>query len=88
MREGRRAERTIVGATIALVAAATLWTIVSSSALSVTFDEPHHLATGIEWWQFGTYRWWTENPPLPKIVTARGPYLTGRPGPAVLERRA
>src|SRR3954466_9460817 len=60
------------------------------AALSMTFDEPHHLATGIEWWQFGTYRWWTENPPLPKVVTALGPYLAGvrLPGsPATLGSR-
>ena len=65
------------GLTIALVAAAVVWTVVSAAALSPTFDEPHHLATGIEWWQFGTYRWWTENPPLPKILIALGPYLAG-----------
>jgi len=56
--------------------AAVAWTV-GSTALSHTFDEPHHLATGIEWWQFGTYRWWTENPPLPKVLTALGPYLAG-----------
>jgi len=69
--------------TLAVVAAAVAWTVASASALSMTFDEPHHLATGIEWWQFGTYRWWTENPPLPKVLTALGPYLTGvrLPGP-------
>jgi len=59
------------------VVAAVAWTIGSAAALSHTFDEPHHLATGIEWWQFGTYRWWTENPPLPKVVAALGPYLAG-----------
>jgi hypothetical protein len=71
------------GLTIAFVAAAIVWAIVSASALSQTFDEPHHLATGIEWWQFGTYRWWTENPPLPKVVTGLAPYLAGvrLPGP-------
>jgi hypothetical protein len=63
--------------TIAFVLAAVAWTVASASALSMTFDEPHHLATGIEWWQFGTYRSWTENPPLPKVVTALGPYLAG-----------
>ncbi len=63
--------------TIASVVAAVVWTVVSASALSHTFDEPHHLATGLEWWQFGTYRWWTENPPLPKVVTALVPYLAG-----------
>ena len=79
----------LVGLTIAIVAAAIVWTVVSASALSHTFDEPHHLATGIEWWQFGTYRWWTENPPLPKVVTALGPYLAGvrLPGPARHARR-
>jgi len=70
--------RAVLGAlTVAFVAAAVAWTVVSASALSHTFDEPHHLATGLEWWQFGTYRWWTENPPLPKVVSALGPYLTG-----------
>jgi hypothetical protein len=69
--------------TVAFVVAAVVWTVTSASALSTTFDEPHHLATGIEWWQFGTYRWWTENPPLPKVLTALGPYLAGvrLPGP-------
>jgi hypothetical protein len=38
-------------------------------------------ATGIEWWQRGTYRLWTENPPLPKVIRALAPYLgsTSRP---------
>jgi len=69
--------------TAAFVVAAVAWTIGSAGALSHTFDEPHHLATGLEWWQFGTYRWWTENPPLPKAVTALVPYLAGMrlPGP-------
>ena len=63
--------------TVGFVLAAVAWTVGSASALSHTFDEPHHLATGIEWWQFGTYRWWTENPPLPKVVTAFLPYVSG-----------
>jgi hypothetical protein len=70
------------GLTLAFGLAAVAWTVVSASALSHTFDEPHHLATGIEWWQFGTYRWWTENPPLPKVVTALAPYLAGMRLPA------
>jgi hypothetical protein len=69
--------------TIAIVGAAGVWTVTSAAALSTTFDEPHHLATGLGWWQFGAYRWWTENPPLPKMLTALGPYLAGvrLPGP-------
>jgi hypothetical protein len=68
--------------TAGFVVAAVAWTVGSASSLSHTFDEPHHLATGIEWWQFGTYRWWTENPPLPKVVTAFVPYLAGMRLPA------
>ncbi|HSS38804.1 MAG TPA: hypothetical protein VLT58_08550, partial [Polyangia bacterium] len=68
--------------TVAFVVAAVAWTVGSAWALSHTFDEPHHLATGLEWWQFGTYRWWTENPPLPKIVNAFIPYVTGMRLPA------
>jgi hypothetical protein len=68
--------------TAVFVVAAVVWTVASASSLSHTFDEPHHLATGIEWWQFGTYRWWTENPPLPKVVTALVPYLAGMRLPA------
>lgn len=68
--------------TVAFVVAAVGWTVGSASSLSHTFDEPHHLATGLEWWQFGTYRWWTENPPLPKVVAALVPYLAGLRLPA------
>ncbi len=76
-RAGSRAPAILAALTIAFAAGAIAWTVVSASALSPTFDEPHHLATGLEWWQFGTYRWWTENPPLPKVVTALGPFLAG-----------
>ncbi len=75
--------RVCLGAlTVAFVVAAVAWTVASAASLSHTFDEPHHLATGIAWWQFGTYRWWTENPPLPKVVTALAPYLAGMRLPA------
>lgn len=44
---------------------------------SGTFDESNHLACGLEWWQFGSYSMWTENPPLPRAAVAAIPYLTG-----------
>ncbi len=46
-------------------------------ALSGTFDEGNHLAAGLEWWQFGTYTQWTENPPLARLAVAALPYLHG-----------
>jgi len=45
--------------------------------LSGTFDESNHLAAGLEWWQFGTYTMWTENPPLSRLAIAALPYLHG-----------
>src|SRR5262245_11405334 len=46
-------------------------------SLSGTFDESNHLACGLEWWQFGTFTQWTENPPLPRLAIAALPYLHG-----------
>jgi len=46
-------------------------------ALSGTFDEGNHLAAGLEWWQFGSYTMWTENPPLPRLAIAALPYFHG-----------
>jgi 4-amino-4-deoxy-L-arabinose transferase-like glycosyltransferase len=59
----------------ALIGISCLWH--SRGALSVTFDESNHLACGLEWWQFGTYTQWTENPPLPRLAIAALPYLHG-----------
>jgi len=46
-------------------------------SLSGTFDESSHLATGLEWRQFGSYTMWTENPPLPRLAIAALPYFHG-----------
>jgi hypothetical protein len=72
-----RARFVLWGLTILVAAAAVTWTVRDGRALSPTYDEPHHLATGLDWWQFHSSRWWTENPPLPKVVTSLGPYLAG-----------
>jgi hypothetical protein len=50
--------------------------------MSGTFDESNHLAAGLEWWQFGTYTMWTENPPLARLAIAALPYLHGMRLPA------
>jgi hypothetical protein len=67
-------------AIVALLAIACVGVARRSS--SATFDESNHLATGIEWWQFGTYTMWTENPPLPRLAVAALPYLHGMRLPA------
>jgi hypothetical protein len=45
--------------------------------ISQTWDEPNHIATGVEWLQDGTYSMWTENPPLARVAVALGPFLSG-----------
>jgi hypothetical protein len=69
--------RALLALSIVFASAAVAWTVTSATTLSTTFDEPHHLTTGLAWWQFGDTRWWTENPPLPKVVIAALPYLAG-----------
>ncbi len=44
---------------------------------SPTWDEPEHLAAGIELLDKGRYEYDTEHPPLGRILLALGPYLAG-----------
>ncbi|HSU66111.1 MAG TPA: glycosyltransferase family 39 protein [Tepidisphaeraceae bacterium] len=66
-------------------AAATTLVVLFSSALVVgsyrylshTFDEPTHLASGMEWLQYHQYTRQTENPPLSRLPLAVVPFLSG-----------
>lgn len=49
----------------------------SWSVYSPTWDEPEHLAAGIELLDKGRYEYDTEHPPLGRILLALGPYLAG-----------
>ena len=42
-----------------------------------TTDEPAHIATGMEWLQFGSYAFEPLHPPLARVAVALGPYLSG-----------
>jgi 4-amino-4-deoxy-L-arabinose transferase-like glycosyltransferase len=64
-------------ATLAVAIVGVSCLLLSRGALSATYDEPQHLSAGLEWWQRGTYRSWTENPPLPRVALAAIPYLSG-----------
>ena len=44
---------------------------------SNTWDEPEHLAAGIELLDRGKYEYDTEHPPLGRVFLAIGPYLAG-----------
>ncbi len=57
---------------IACVLAAGCWRVYSN-----TWDEPEHLAAGIELLDRGKYEYDTEHPPLARVFLAIGPYLAG-----------
>src|SRR3954470_9178083 len=86
-RERRRLGLRVATVLVALVGLACLEH--TRRTLSGTFDESNHLAAGLEWWQFGTYTLWTENPPLARIAVAALPYLHGTrlPPPAAWDPR-
>jgi hypothetical protein len=44
---------------------------------SHTFDEPRHIAAGIERWSVGRYTLDEAHPPLARVILAIGPYATG-----------
>jgi dolichyl-phosphate-mannose-protein mannosyltransferase len=52
--------------------AASTWRVYSN-----TWDEPEHLAAGIELLDRGRYEYDTEHPPIVRILMALGPYLAG-----------
>ena len=56
---------------IAVARIASTYTVLSS-----TFDEPSHMARGLEWLTKGSYRH-IHHPPLAPVAVALGPYLDG-----------
>ncbi len=69
-RAARRALALII--LIACVLATGCWRVYSN-----TWDEPEHLAAGIELLDRGKYEYDTEHPPLARVFLAIGPYLAG-----------
>lgn len=57
---------------LACVLAAGCWRVYSN-----TWDEPEHLAAGVELLDRGRYEYDTEHPPLARVLLALGPYLAG-----------
>lgn len=47
------------------------------TVFSHTYDEPAHIACGLEWLDSGTYRYEPQHPPLARAALAAGPYLAG-----------
>jgi dolichyl-phosphate-mannose--protein O-mannosyl transferase len=64
-------------AALVMTMAATLAVATTHRIFSNVFDEPAHIATGLEWLSRGTYHFEAQHPPLGRIATAVGPYLAG-----------
>jgi hypothetical protein len=47
------------------------------TTFTATFDEPLHIADGMEWLDKGTYTYEHQHPPLARIAVSLGPYLSG-----------
>jgi 4-amino-4-deoxy-L-arabinose transferase-like glycosyltransferase len=60
-----------------LVLAAALFVSRTWPVLSHTWDEPAHLAAGMEWLDRGTFETEELTPPLARVLGALGPYLAG-----------
>ena len=51
--------------------------VLTYSVFNQTWDEPVHIASGMQWLQQGTYTYEELHPPLARIAVAIGPYLDG-----------
>lgn len=62
---------------LAMVGVSVTGMVKSWTTLSATFDEPYHIASGMEWLDKGTYTYELQHPPLARVVIALVPYLGG-----------
>jgi 4-amino-4-deoxy-L-arabinose transferase-like glycosyltransferase len=60
-----------------LVAFAVARIVATYRVFNQTYDEPAHIACGIEWLDLGQYRYEHQHPPLARVAAALGPYLAG-----------
>jgi 4-amino-4-deoxy-L-arabinose transferase-like glycosyltransferase len=70
-------KRLSIGLSFAVVVGCLIAIVSTYDRVSHTWDEPTHLATGMELLQDGSYTLWTESPPLARLPLAVGPYLDG-----------
>jgi hypothetical protein len=72
-----RLERSIVFLFFALLAIGTARIVSTYRVFSQTFDEPAHIACGMQWLDRGVYLYEPQHPPLARVSAAIGPYLDG-----------
>ena len=62
---------------IGLVALATLRIVATWPETGLTWDEPGHMACGMQYLAQHVYRYEAQHPPLARVMSALGPYLDG-----------
>jgi 4-amino-4-deoxy-L-arabinose transferase-like glycosyltransferase len=62
---------------LTVVAAASARIVNTYQVFSHTFDEPAHIACGMEWLDKHVYRYEPQHPPLARVAGAIGPFLAG-----------
>jgi 4-amino-4-deoxy-L-arabinose transferase-like glycosyltransferase len=72
--------RRAIWVAIALVALATGRIVSTYTIFSHTFDEPAHIACGMQWLDTHTYKYETQHPPLARVMTALLPKIFGAHG--------
>jgi hypothetical protein len=60
-----------------LIAVAVSRVVATYPLFNQTWDEPAHVAAGMEWLSRGTYTYEPLHPPLARVMVALGPYLDG-----------
>src|SRR5690606_17123877 len=73
-REALRPAR-LAALAIALVACVTI--VIVGARQNQTFDEPAHIAAGMQWRRDGRYSYDVQHPPLARMATALAPMLDG-----------
>ncbi len=69
--------RFVTPAALFLILIAIIRIVSTYHAFNQAYDEPAHIACGMEWLDKGTFRMEPQHPPLPRIAVAIGPYLSG-----------
>ena len=62
---------------VLLIAIGTLRIVATYPETGITFDEPGHMACGLQFLAQHVYRYETQHPPLARVLSALGPYLDG-----------
>jgi hypothetical protein len=70
-------ERRSLWIAVALIAIACLRIVATYADISVTWDEPGHMACGLQYLGDHVYRYESQHPPLARVMSALGPFLSG-----------